>query len=84
MEGKLMNKKYIVENLEFDTKFKTDKELEDLNWKRDNAYGIWDAEGRTEDERINNLYNKVQDYMGVYLCSLEFCKNRPHPLTSYM
>ena len=79
-----MNKKYIVENLEFDTKFKTPKEIEDLNFKRDNAYGIWDAEGRNEDERINNLYNKVQDYMGVYLCSLEFCKNRPHPLTSYM
>ena len=84
MEGKLMNKKYIVENLEFDTKFKTDKEIEDLNFKRDNAYGIWDAEGRTKDERINNLYNKVQDYMGVYLKSFEFCKNRPHPLTSYM
>ena len=79
-----MNKKYIVENLEFDTKFKTEKEIEDLNFKRDNAYGIWDAEGRNEDERINNLYNKVQDYMGVYLCSLEFCKNRPHPPTSYM
>ena len=84
MEGKLMNKKYIVENLEFDTKFKTEKEIEDLNFKRNEAYGIWDAEGRNEDERINNLYNKVQDYMGVYLCSLEFCKNRPHPLTSYM
>ena len=79
-----MNKKYIVENLEFDTKFKTEKEIEDLYFKRDIAYGIWDAEGRNEDERINNLYNKVQDYMGVYLCSLEFCKNRPHPLTSYM
>ena len=84
MEGKLMNKKYIVENLEFDTKFKTEKEIEDLNFKRDNAYGVWDAEGRNEDERINNLYNKVQDYRGVYLCSLEFCKNQPHPLTSYM
>ena len=79
-----MNKKYIVENLEFDTKFKTEKEIEDLNFKRDNAYGVWDAEGRNEDERINNLYNKVQDYMGVYLCSLEICKNQPHPLTSYM
>ena len=79
-----MNKKYIVENLEFDTKLKTEKEKEDLNFKRNNAYGVWDAEGRNEDERINNLFNKVQDYMGVYLCSLEFCNNRPHPLTSYM
>ena len=84
MEGKLMNKKYIVENLEFDTKFKNEKEIEDLNFKRDNAYGVWDSEGRNEDERINNLYNKVQDYMGVYLTSLEFCKNQPHRLTSYM
>ena len=79
-----MNKKYIVENLEFDTKFKTEKEIEDLNFKRNNAYGVWDAEGRNEYERIKNLFNKVQDYMGVYLCSLEFCNNRPHPLTSYM
>ena len=83
MEGKLMNKKYIVENLEFDTKFKTPKEIENLNFKRDNAYGVWDSEGRNEDERINNLYNKVQDYMGVYLCSLEFCKNQPHALTAF-
>ena len=28
-----MNKKYIVENLEFDKKFKTEKEIEDLNFK---------------------------------------------------
>ena len=33
-----MNKKYIVENIEFDTKFKTEKEIESLKWKRDNAY----------------------------------------------
>ena len=78
-----VNKKYIVEDLEFDTKFKNEKEIEDLNFKRDNAYGVWDSEGRNEDERINNLYNKVQDYMGVYLTSLSFCKNRPHALTAF-
>ena len=78
-----MNKKYIVENLEFDTKFKTEKEIEDLNFKRNNAYGVLDAEGRNEDERINNLWEKVQDYMGVYLTSLEYCNNRPHPLTAF-
>ena len=77
------NKKYIVEDLEFDPKFKNEKEIEDLNFKRNNAYGVWDAEGRTEDERINNLFNKVQDYMGVYLCSLEYCNNRPHALTAF-
>ena len=36
-----MNKKFIVENLEFDKKFKNEKEIEDLNFKRDNAIGIW-------------------------------------------
>ena len=75
-----MNKFYIVENLEFDPKFKTEKEIEDLKFKRDQAIGVWCVEAATEDERINNLFNKVQDYMGVYLCSLEYCNNRPHAL----
>ena len=78
-----MNKKYIVENLEFDTKFKTEKEIEDLNFKRNNAYGVWDSEGKTEDERISKLFDRVQDYMGVYLTSLSFCENRPHSLTAF-
>ena len=33
------NKKYIVEDLGFDTKFKTEKEIQSLEIKRDNAYG---------------------------------------------
>ena len=78
-----MNKKYIVENLEFDKKFKNEKEIEDLNFKRDNTIGIWYIEGKTEDERVSKLFDKVQDYMGVYLCSLSFCENRPHALTAF-
>ena len=78
-----MNKKYIVENLEFDTKFKTEKEIEDLNFKRNNAYGVWDSEGRTEDERVSKLFDKVQNYMGVYLTSLSYENNRPHALTAF-
>ena len=78
-----MNKKYIVENLEFDPKFKNAKEIEDLKFKVQNAIGIWDIEGKTEDERVSKLFDKVQDYMGVYLCSLSFCENRPHALTSF-
>ena len=78
-----MNKFFFVEDIRFDPKFKTEKEIEDLNFKRDNAYGVWDAKGRNEDERINDLFNKVQDYMGVYLTSLEYCNNRPHPLTAF-
>ena len=77
------NKKYIVEDLEFDPKFKNEKEIEDLNFKRDNAYGVWDAKGRNEDERINDLFNKVQDYMGIYLTSLSCCSNRPHALPAF-
>ena len=77
------NKKYIVEDIGFDTKFKTDEEIKDLEWKSINGLGVWDARGRNEDERINDLFNKVQDYMGVYLTSLEYCNNRPHPLTAF-
>ena len=78
-----MNKKYIVENLEFDPKFKNAKEIEDLKFKVQNAIGIWDIEGKTEDERVSKLFDKVQDYMGVYLTSLSYCNNRPHALTSF-
>ena len=78
-----MNKKYIVQNIEFDSKFKNAKEIEDLEFKVLIAYGVWDSEGRNEDDRVNNLFNKVQDYMGVYLCSLEYCNNRPHALTAF-
>ena len=79
----MKTKFYIVTDIDFDTKFKTDSEIEDLDFKRDNAYGVWSSEGRTEDERINNLYEKVQDYMGVYLKSLEFENNKPHALTAF-
>ena len=78
-----MNKFYIVEEIGFDPKFKTEKEIEDLKWKSDNGLGVWSAEGKTEDERISKLFDKVQDYMGVYLKSLEYCNNRPHPLTAF-
>ena len=41
-----MNKFYIVEEIGFDKKFKTEEEIEDLKWKSDNAIGIWDIEGK--------------------------------------
>ena len=78
-----MNKKYIVEDLEFDTKFKTEKEIEDLKFKRDQAIGVWDIEGKTDDDLVAKLFDEVQNYMGVYLTSLSYCNNRPHPLTSF-
>ena len=78
-----MNKKFIVENLEFDKKFKNEKEIEDLNFKLDNAIGIWDIEGKTDDDLVAKLFDEVQNYMGVYLTSLSYCNNRPHALTSF-
>ena len=83
MEVSKMNKFYIVEKIGFDTKFKNDEEIKELEWKSDNGLGVWSAEGKTEDERISKLFDKVQDYMGVYLCSLSFCENRPHALTAF-
>ena len=77
------NKKYIVEDIRFDSKFKTDDEIKDLEFKSLNGLGVLDARGRNEDERINDLWEKVQNYMGVYLTSLEYCNNRPHPLTAF-
>ena len=77
------NKKYIVEDIRFDSTFKTDDEIKDLEFKSLNGLGVWDACGRNEDERINDLWEKVQNYMGVYLTSLEYCNNRPHPLTAF-
>ena len=78
-----MNKHYIVTSIDFDRKFKNDKEIEDLKFKRDQAIGLWGAEGKTEDERISKLFDKVQNYMGVYLTSLSYENNRPHALTSF-
>ena len=77
------NKKYIVEDLGFDTKFKTEKEIEDLKFKRDQAIGVWDIEGKTDDDLVAKLFDEVQNYMGVYLTSLSYCNNRPHALTSF-
>ena len=78
-----MHKFYIVENLEFDPKFKTEKEIEDLKFKRDQAIGVWDIEGKTDDDLVAKLFDEVQNYMGVYLTSLSYCNNRPHPLTAF-
>ena len=57
-----MNKFYIVENIGFDTKFKTDEEIEDLKWKSDNGLGVWSSEGETEDERISKLFDNCLLY----------------------
>ena len=73
----MKNKFYIV----------TDIETHDLDQDHEeilNCLGIWTSEGRTEDERINNLWEKVEEYLGTKLASLTYEHNRPHALTSYM
>ena len=79
-----MNKHYIVTHIDYDTKFKSEDEIADLNFKMVNALGIWCAYGKEEHERINCLWEKVEQYMGTRLKSLEYEKNRPHALTSFM
>ena len=78
-----MNKFYIVEDIRFDPKFKTEEEIKELEWKQYNGLGVWSSEGRNEDERISKLFDKVQNYMGVYLTSLSYENNRPHALTGF-
>ena len=78
-----MNKKYIVENLEFDPKFKNEKEIEDLNFKRDQAIGVWDIEGKTEDERVKNSLIRCRIIWEFIFTSLSYCNNRPHALTAF-
>ena len=79
-----MNKSYIVTHIDYDTKFKSEDEIADLHFKMDNALGVWCAYGEEENERINWLWEKVEQYMGTHLKSIEFESNKPHALTSYM
>ena len=79
-----MNKSYIVTHIDYDPKFKSEDEIADLEFKMFNALGIWCAYGEEENERINWLWEKVEQYMGTHLKSLEFESNKPHALTSYM
>ena len=58
----------------FDLTFDEEIELRDL------TLGVWHTEGKDAE---GDLWNKVEAYIGVPLASLEYCKNRPHKLTSF-
>ena len=79
-----MIKSFIVTDIEFDTKFKSDQEIKDLEFKALNAQGVWQMEGETAEQCEASIFDKVQDYMGVYLTSLTYENNKPHALTSFM
>jgi len=81
-----MQKSFIVENVEANLDKITclsEAIIEGINFRLLNALGVWYAEGENMDAIEVDLYNKVEAYIGVPIARLEYCKNRPHALTSY-
>ena len=78
-----MRKSFIVENVEVDLSNLTEKMKEEIEFKIQNVYGIWNIEGRNLEEIEVNLWDKLEDYLTVKLKSLEYCKNQPHRLTAF-
>ena len=78
-----MNLSLIVENVEVDLSNLTEKMKEDIEFKIQNVYGIWNIEGRNLEEIEVNLWDKLEDYLTIKLKSLEYCKNQPHRLTAF-
>ena len=78
-----MNLSLIVENVEVDLSNLTEKMKEEIEFKIQNVYGIWNIEGRNLEEIEVNLWDKLENYLTVKLKSLEYCKNQPHRLTAF-
>ena len=74
----------IVEDVEVDLSNLTEQMKERIEFKIQNAHGIWFIEGRNLEEIEVNLWYKLEDYLTVKLKSLEYCKNQPHRLTAFM
>ena len=75
-----MQKSFIVENVEANLDkitCLTESIIEGIKFRCMNAQGVWHVEGEGE------LWNQVEEYIGMPLASLEYCKNQPHALTSY-
>ena len=70
---------FIVENIEFDFSDSmgtiTEQEQEFIE---DNTLGLWHVK---EEE---DLVDYITDQTGWCIKSIKYCKNQPHPLTSYM
>ena len=69
---------YIVTHVE------TYERSEEIDFLIENCYGVWTGSGRTEEERENILWARIEKYLGTKLKSLEFEDNKPHALTSFM
>ena len=74
---------YIVESIEFDfsDSMGTIPE-EEQNFITENALGLWwvDSEWLDPEEA---LIEKITEKTGWCVSSIQYCENRPHPLTSY-
>ena len=70
---------FIVESIEFDftDSFGTITEQE-REFITDNTLGVWYV---TEEDELVDF---ITDSVGWCVKSIKYCKNRPHPLTSYM
>ena len=79
-----MQKSFVVEGVEANLDkitCLTDEIKEGINFRCLNAIGIWYADS---DDADADLWDKVEAYIGVPLASLQYCKNQPHKLTSFM
>ena len=75
---------YIVEDIEFDFEDSQGTiSQEEQEFIRDNAIGLWFIESACEDPE-EELIDKITDRTGWCVKSINFCENRPHPLTAYM
>ena len=75
-----MQKSFIVEKVEanFDkVTCLSEAIIEGINFRLLNAQGVWHV--NKEDE----LWQQVEEYIGMPLASLSYCKNRPHVLTAF-
>ena len=76
-----MQKSFIVENVEanFDkVTCLSEAIIEGINFRLLNAQGVWHVNEESE------LWQQVEEYIGMPLASLSYCKNRPHALTAFM
>ncbi len=75
---------YIVEAVEFDFTDATDEQIsqEEKDFITNNAIGLWYVDSDWADPE-EALIEKITDKTGWCIKSIQYCENRPHPLTSF-
>lgn len=68
---------FIVEEIEFDFDSEFISKDERIQLTQD-TLGVWHV---TEEDQLVDF---ITDSIGWCVKSIKYCKNRPHPLTSYM